>query len=63
MPKQSDKAAVLTTRHALICLIAMLVGAAAGGLLYLATESVPLAVLTGGASFVKAWQFLDSVIG
>jgi len=62
MPKQPKKTPVLTTRHALICLIALLIGASAGGLLYLATESVPLAILTSGAAFVKAWQFFDSTI-
>lgn len=62
MSKQPKKTSMLTTRHALISLIAVLIGAVAGWLLYLATTSVPLAVLTGGAAFTKAWLFLDATI-
>ena len=33
-----------------------------GGLFWLTTASIPLAVLTGGAAFGAAWRFFDQLV-
>lgn len=59
-PEPNPKA--LTLRYALIMLLALITAAVAGGLYWLATKSVPMAILTGGGTFGAAWVFFDRLI-
>jgi hypothetical protein len=51
-----------SVRDALVLLISIITGVAAGFLFHAGTHSVPLAILTGGAAFAAAWKFFDSLI-
>ena len=60
MPPSKSKP--LTTRYALILLLALVTAVAAGFLLYLAVCSVALSVLTAGGTFVASWRFYDDIV-
>jgi hypothetical protein len=59
-PEPTPKA--LTTRYALITVMAFITASVAGALFWLGTYSVPMAFLTGGATFGTSWVFYDRVI-
>lgn len=52
----------LTTRYALILLMAFVCAAAAGALFWLSSASVPLSVLTGAGAFGASWAFFDRLV-
>jgi hypothetical protein len=52
----------LTVRFAVIAVLAFLTGVAAGVLYWLATVSIPMAILTGGAALGTSWVFYDRLI-
>jgi hypothetical protein len=51
-----------SVRTSVVLLIALLASIAAGYLFFAGTASVPLAVLTGFASFAGTWTFVDRLI-
>lgn len=51
-----------SVRTALVLLVALLAAVAAGYLFFAGTASVPLAILTGFASFAGTWTFVDRLI-
>ena len=53
---------LLTLRAAVILLSALIAGAVAGVLAYLATHNPAAAVLAGGSAFVGAIKLLDTLI-
>jgi hypothetical protein len=59
-PKNVDKH--VSVRTAILLLFSLAIAVGAGLLLYAATQSVPLAVLTGGTAFAGGWAFLDRII-
>jgi hypothetical protein len=54
---------LLTVRAALILLLALIAGAAAGALTYLGHRSVPAAVLVAGSASGGALMLFNSLIG
>jgi hypothetical protein len=54
---------LLTVRAAVVLLIALVVGIAAGGLSYLAEHSLPSAVLWGGGAAGGALLLFHTIIG
>jgi hypothetical protein len=54
---------LLTVRAALVLLLAVVIGLLAGGLSYLADNSVPSAILRGGAASAAATLLFHKVIG
>jgi hypothetical protein len=59
-PNNPDKH--VSVRTAIVLLFALVIAVGAGLLLYAATLSIPLAILTGGTAFVGTWAFLDRII-
>jgi hypothetical protein len=59
----SERGPLLTLRSALIILAALVTGAAAGILAYLAGARPAEAVLTGGGAFGAAIALLNTLIG
>jgi len=51
-----------SVRTSVVLLTALLAAVAAGYLFFSGTDSVPLAVLTGFASFAGTWTFVDRLI-
>lgn len=62
MPRPSPDP-LLTVRATVILLLALIVGAAAGGLTYLAHRSLPGAVLVGGSATGGAILLFNTMIG
>jgi hypothetical protein len=58
----SDEEKPFSARTALLLVLSTVTALVAGGLFYLGTGSVPLAVFTGGATFGAAWVFFDRLI-
>jgi hypothetical protein len=63
MPKTTSTGPLLTVRAALILLLALVTGAAAGILGYLSQRSVPAAVLVAGSAAGAALMLFNSLIG
>ena len=61
MSKKTEEK-LLTLRTAVLLLIALAIGAAAGALTYLSDYDLPAAVLVGGATFAGTLGFLDKII-
>ena len=59
---QSPPDPLLTVRAAVILLLSLLVGVAAGGLTYLVRRSLPEAVLAGGAATGSALLLFNTLI-
>jgi hypothetical protein len=58
-----ERGPLLTLRAALILIAALVIGAVAGGLGYLAGARLAEAVLTGGGAFGAAVALLNTLIG
>lgn len=52
----------LTTRYALILIMAVVCATAAGAPFWLSSASVPLSVLTGAGVFGASWTFFDRLV-
>lgn len=58
-----DKDPLLSLRSAVVLLLAMLIGTAAGGLFYLSSgHNMAMASIAAGATFAGAVNWLDTVI-
>jgi hypothetical protein len=63
MTRQPRPEPLLSTRAAVVLLLGLVVGVLAGGLSYLASRSVPAAVLVGGAAAGSAVALFHATIG
>jgi hypothetical protein len=52
----------LTSRHALILLLALITAVTAGFLLYLALHFVALSILAAGGTLAASWYFYNDII-
>ena len=61
-PAHNDES-LLPLRAAVVLLFAIIIGAIAGGLTFLAAKSAPPAIIAGGSAFGAAVIWLDKLIG